>query len=244
MTNSGNIYNFRVEPQDVDFTLRSTIASIVDNVLNIAGVDAQRNGFGVDSLMKSNWSWVLSRIAIELDFRPGQFSGYTIRTWVNYDGRVLSTRNFVLADERGEVFGRVLSQWAMIDFGSRHPVDLRQLADSYTAVLSDEAAPCERPRKLTAVEADKTFEHRIVYSDIDFNNHVNTMRYLELMVDMLPIETFAIERPVRIDLHFIKESVYGQTLRVGYAERDNRSLFEIGTDDGTTVCRGSFEWRC
>ena len=42
---AGNVYDFRVEPQDVDFTLRATITSMCNCVLNTAGVDAQRNGF-------------------------------------------------------------------------------------------------------------------------------------------------------------------------------------------------------
>ena len=238
-----NVYNFRVEPQDVDFTLRAKIASLCNNVLNIAGVDAQRNGFGVDSLMKNNCSWVLSRLAVEFDRMPEQFTKYTIRTWVNYDGRLLSSRNFVLTDDDGEVFGRVVSQWAMINFETRRPVDLTQLAESYMAVLSDEESPCERPHKLTAVEATQTFEHRIVYSDIDFNRHVNTMRYMDMMVDMLPVEMFAEPKAVRIDLHFIKESVYGQTLTVGLKQQDNLSFFEIKSDDGAVVCRASFEWK-
>ena len=240
---TGNTYQFRVEPQDVDFTLRSTIAAMSNNVLNIAGVDAQRNGFGVDALMKNNCSWVLSRLAMEFDRMPEQFTGYSIRTWVNYDSRVLSSRNFVLTDSEGHIFGRVVSQWAMINFETRHPVDLRQLADSYTSVLSDEESPCERPHKLTAIEPEQTFEHRIVYSDIDFNRHVNTMRYMDMMVDMLPIETFSTPRPVRIDLHFIKESVYGQTLTVGLQQTGDLSLFEIKSDDGAVVCRASFEWK-
>ena len=33
-------YNFRVEPQDVDFTLRATIPSLGSAILNTAGADA------------------------------------------------------------------------------------------------------------------------------------------------------------------------------------------------------------
>lgn len=33
-------YNYRVEPQDVDFTLRATIPSLGSAILNTAGVDA------------------------------------------------------------------------------------------------------------------------------------------------------------------------------------------------------------
>lgn len=240
---SGNVYDFRVEPQDVDFTLRATLASMCNNVLNIAGIDAQRNGFGVDALMKNNCSWVLSRMAAEFDCLPVQFTEYSIRTWVNYDGRVLSSRNFEITDREGRVFGRVVTQWAMINFQTRRPVDLNELAEDYTSVLSDEASPCERPRKLHAVEAVETFEHRIVYSDIDFNRHVNTMRYMDLMVDMLPIETFAEPHSVRLDFHFVKESVYGQTLTVGFRPQGDTSLFEIKSDDGAIVCRAAFEWK-
>lgn len=240
---TGNIYDFRVEPQDVDFTLRATITSMCNNVLNIAGVDAQRNGFGVGQLMQKNLSWVLSRLSAEFDTRPEQYSDYTVRTWVNYDGRILSSRNFELADGSGAVFGRVVSQWAMINFETRRPVDLTELADSYMPLLSDEPGPCERPRKLHASVPEQTFVHKVVYSDIDFNRHVNTMRYLEMMVDMLPIESFAQPHSVRIDLHFIKESVYGQSLTVGLRQEGPISLFEITSDDGAAVCRAAFEWR-
>ena len=44
----------------------------------------------------------------------------------------------------------------------------------------------------------------MVYSDIDFNRHVNTMRYIEMMLDMLPVDMLTQEAPVRLDIHFLK----------------------------------------
>ena len=32
-----SLYNYRVEPQDVDFTLRATLASLGSSILNTAG---------------------------------------------------------------------------------------------------------------------------------------------------------------------------------------------------------------
>ena len=60
-------YNYRVEPQDVDFTLRATIPSLGGSILNTAGIDAHGKGFGVDALNADNHSWVLSRMAVEFD---------------------------------------------------------------------------------------------------------------------------------------------------------------------------------
>lgn len=121
-------YNYRVEPQDVDFTLRATIPSLGSAILNTAGVDAHGKGFGVDALNADNHSWVLSRMAVEFDSQPTQYTDYTIATWINEYGRVLSTRNFTLTDAAGTEFGRAVTQWAMIDLRSRSALDLSWVA--------------------------------------------------------------------------------------------------------------------
>ena len=216
---AGNVYDFRVEPQDVDFTLRATITSMCNCVLNTAGVDAQRNGFGTDTLLKNDRSWVLSRMALEFDLLPEQYTPFKIRTWINDGGRLLSVRNFLLMDDGGNVFGRVTSQWCMIDMVRRAPLDLSSVVELHRSYVSD------------------------VYSDIDFNRHVNTMRYIDMMLDILPIEMLAEHRPLRLDVHFIRESRYGHTLTVGYEQNGDVSLFEIKSDDGEAVCRAAIEWR-
>lgn len=239
---SGNVYDFRVEPQDVDFTLRSRLTAMCGNILNIAGRDAHRNGFGTETTMKENNSWVLSKMAIEFDYLPTQYEDYTIRTWINDSGRIISVRNFSLADGNG-VFGRATSQWCMINLSTRRPCDLTPILETCRQYVFDEPAPCEAPSRLGAVEVENTTEHRIVYSDIDFNRHVNTLQYIEMMVDTLPIEVLAEPHALRIDIHFVKESRYGQTLNIGSRHEADKWLFEIKDNDGAVICRAAFEIR-
>lgn len=236
-------YPFRVEPQEVDFSLRITLSALGSNILNIAGIDAHTKGFGVDALNKDNFSWVLSRIAFEFDYRPKEYVQYEIATWISDYGRMLSTRNFTLTDQTGVTFGRVVSQWCMIDLSRRTAVDLRAVAEQHNDAIVAEASPAEKPRKVPAVDAQPVLTHRVAYSDIDFNRHVNTMRYIEMMLDVLPVERFEQERPVRLDVNFLKESRYGETLSVAIVDSETESLIEIRSDAGTVVCRGAFEWR-
>lgn len=240
---SGNSYDFKVEPQDVDFALRARLAAMCGNILNIAGHDAHRNGFGTDALMKQNNSWVLSRMAFEFDCLPKQYDDYRIRTWIVDSGRIISVRNFAITNAAGEVFGRVTSQWCMINLDTRRPCDLTPVIENRRQYVFDEPAPCEAPRKLAAIEAESTVEHRIVYSDIDFNRHVNTLRYIEMMVDTLPIESLAEPHAMRLDLHFVKESRYGQTLTIGTRHEADCWLFEIKDNDGAVICRAALEVR-
>ncbi len=237
------VYDYRVEPQCVDFTHNATIEAIGNYLLNTAGTDAQRKGFGVDVLGSENRSWVLSRMAIEVDRRPAQYSDFRVNTWVNENNRLVSTRNFEAVDAEGNPFCRSVSQWCLIDFVKRVPVNLAELEPIYAPHVCDAPSPCDAPRKLRPVEPQVTTEHKVVYSDIDFNRHVNTMRYIVMMLDMLPIELMAENRAMRLDIHFIHECRLGQTLTVGYRQDDNLSQFEIATDDGSVACRAAIEWR-
>lgn len=236
-------YEYRVEPQEVDFTLRATIPSLGSAILNTAGIDAHGKGFGVDALNTDNHSWVLSRMAVEFDRLPVQYTDYTIATWISDYGRVLSTRNFTLTDAAGYEFGRAVTQWAMIDLASRAAVDLSWVGQAHADAIVDAPSPTDKPRKIREVNPSQSVEHRVVYSDIDFNRHVNTMRYIEMMCDMLPLGQLVSERAVRLDIHFLHESRYGQTLTVGCEQRDSAWLFEIRTDEGEVAVRASFAWK-
>ena len=236
-------YPFRVEPQEVDFSLRITLVALGGNILNIAGIDAHTKGFGVDALNKDNFSWVLSRIAFEFDYRPEEYVKYEIATWISDYGRMLSTRNFELTDQTGVCSGRVVSQWCMLDLSKRTAVDLRAVAESHNDAIVECPSPAEKPRKVPAPDAEPVLTHKVAYSDIDFNRHVNTMRYIEMMIDMLPVELLMQETPVRFDIHFLRECRYGQTLSVGYEQRGRTALFEIRSDEGTPAVRASIEWK-
>ena len=198
-------YNYRVEPQDVDFTLRATIPSLGGSILNTAGIDAHGKGFGVDALL---WTGILT-----------------------------------LSDAAGNEFGRAVTQWAMIDLQSRSAIDLSWVGDAHADAIVDAAPPTDKPRKIRAVSPTATAEHRVVYSDIDFNRHVNTMRYIEMMLDMLPVDMLTQEAPVRLDIHFLKECRFGQTLTVGCELRGRSALFEISADGAAAAVRASIEWK-
>lgn len=236
-------YRYQIATQNVDFTLRATIDSLGNYILNTAGNDAQGKGFGVDALSPMNYTWVLSKFVLEIDSRPEQFTDFNLTTWVNKNSRLVSTRNFELSDLSGNVFCRSLSQWCMLDYIRRVPVDLQYIESSYKNYICEAPSPCDLPLRLRAIEPDVVCEHKVVYSDIDFNSHMNTMRYIGLMVDMLDIELLKSNCPLRLDVHFMNECVYGQTLKVGMQTLENQTLFEVTRDDGVVACRASFIWR-
>ena len=81
----------------------------------------------------------------------------------------------------------------------------------------------------------------VVYSDIDFNRHVNTLRYVDLLFDAMPLEIIEKNKGMRLDIHFIAEAVYGDTLTVGYTTEENVWQFEISANGDKVLCRARIE---
>lgn len=234
-------YKYQVEPQDVDFTGRATLIALEAAVLDTANVDAKRQGFGLGELDKNTHSWVLSRMALEFDYMPVQYTKYDIATWVNECGRALTTRNFTFTDESGKQFGHSVTQWCLFDLESRTPVDLTPLGERIKLV--DIPSPIDKPRKVRNIEPTTIEERKVRYSDIDFNRHVSTLRYVNMMLDILPIDLLSIERGLRFDIYFMHECLFGDTLTIGYEQRGDTILFEIKSGDDTVATRASLEFK-
>ena len=236
-----SVFEYKIEPKYVDFTDRVSVSSICDLVLHAAGDDAHARGFGIDALAGNNYGWVLSRMAIEMDYMPVQYSKFTLHTWISDYNRLSSTRNFTLTDDSGREFGRAVSQWCMIDYATRMPVDMNTMAKAHEGNMVDAPSPCERPRRIGVVTSEPVVEHRVVYSDIDFNRHMNTMRYIDIIFDSMPIEVPEKLVGFRLDMNFMKEARYGDSLVLMAEERDDVRMFEYRNEAGDALCRMALE---
>ena len=234
-------YKYRVEPQNVDFTLRASVASIISYMLNVAGIDAHNKGFGVDVLQGQSFTWVLSRFAVDINRRPDQYDDISIDTWVNEFNRLSSTRNFRLM--RGDrCLAAAVSQWCMLNMETRQAVDMSLLRDVYERAMVAEESPISAPQRLRGVDVQKSVERPVVYSDIDFNRHVNTLRYVDMMFDNLPLERIEQNNGMRIDINFLAEARYGDVLAIGSIAEGDTYTFEISSD-GKTLCRAKIEFK-
>lgn len=237
-------YKYSVDPQWVDYTMRASISALTNVVLGVAGIDAKTKGFGTDTLNKEDYSWVLLRMASEFDYRPEQYSDFSVSTWVSDFSRMMSTRNFTLQDAEGREFGRVVTQWCMINLTTRRPIDMTapEVAKTYNNYIVDTPSPTEPPKRIGVVEPQTLHLRDVLYSDIDFNRHVNTLKYIDMMLDRLPIDLFSQNRGVRMDLNFQQECRYGQQLCICHQHNEECDLFEIKADEKTAV-KGRIEWR-
>ena len=82
-------YRFTVEPFHVDFTGHLFLGVLGNHLLNAAGHHSHNRGWGIDHLNERHYTWVLSRLSIELAEMPAQYEHVEVETWVEMVRRIV-----------------------------------------------------------------------------------------------------------------------------------------------------------
>ena len=202
-------YNFVAEPFHCDFTKHLFIGHLGNNLLNAADFHSNDRGYGVNYLNSVNKTWVLSRLSVELDKIPAIYEDFVVETWIDSVMRYFTNRNFKITNKDGYVYGYGKSIWAMIDTTTRQPVDILKTSNETISeyLETDYANPIKKSSRVK-LDDDLKLQQSILttYSDIDINGHVNSIKYIEHILDLFPIEYYKKYRIKRFDIAYIMKS--------------------------------------
>lgn len=210
-----DIYPIYIEPFHVDFTGRVFMGVLGNHLLNAAGNHSQKRGWGISALNENHHTWVLSRLSIEMIEMPRNYQHCQVSTWVESVMKLFTTRNFAIKDAEGNPMGYARSVWAMIDTETRRPCDLVTLYDGdlLNYVVSDEenVCPIEGHGRFRFRDAQLVRTLTTCYSDIDINGHVNSIKYIEHILNLFSRQQM--ERGIkRFEIAYKAESYMGDTL--------------------------------
>lgn len=238
-------YQFVAEPFHVDFTGKLTMGVLGNHLLNCAGFHAADRGFGIATLNDNHYTWVLSRLAIELERMPREYEHFIIQTWVENVYRLFTDRNFAILDAEGNPIGYARSIWAMIDMDTRKPADLLSLHGGQITdyICKDKECPIDKPGRIKVAQKELVGEHKALYSDIDINGHVNSIKYIEHILDLFPMEVFKEKRIKRFEMAYSAESYYGNVLSF-YREQTGNDEYdvEVMKNGAEVVCRSKVKF--
>lgn len=230
-------YSYDIEAQDIDFRRRVSLTSLTNFILITAGKNADENGFGLLELQSDNFTWVLSRLVIDMKRMPTENDSLTIETWIEKIGTAFTTRNFRIFDGKGFLIGHAASSWAVMDMHTRRSVLLDTLPAMHQFIVP-ESTPIGEPGRIPSVSGEVANSFRVKYSDIDVNNHANSLHYVEWLSDCFTPDFYQTHHIRRFEINFLKELTFGDSGEV-YRQLNGQVdyAFHIETYGKGTVCR-------
>lgn len=240
-------FPFCVENFHVDFSGRLFPSLLGNCLLNAAGRHAERRGWGVTELCREHRAWVLSRLCLEMEEMPQRFETVEIRTWVESVFKMFTNRNFAILRSDGTAYGYARSVWAVIDMETRRPCDLQTLygggLQQYVVPDEENLCPIAGHGHFRFRDAQKVRTLEACYSDVDVNGHVNSVKYIEHILNLFPGERYRSYRLHRFEIAYKAESYLGDVLGFWLQQpEENKFEVEVRKDNSDVVCQARVEF--
>ncbi len=222
-------YEFVAEPFHCDFSHHIFIGHLGNAMLNAADYHSNDRGYGMTYLNPIHKTWVLSRFAIEMDEMPMAYDKFSIETWVESAMKFFTSRNFAVVSPEGKVYGYGKSIWAMIDTDSRQPTDILAIHDGLIGDYIDKEKPCpikasSRVKMGEDAELVRTID--TYYNDVDVNGHINSVKYIEHVLDLFDLDFYKHHFLKRIDIAYVAETYQGDKLSFYVEEEPCKEMNE------------------
>lgn len=239
-------YEYEIKYQEVDGRKKLRLFNLENYLLEVAGTVADDLGFGIKVLHPRGLTWILTRMSIEMYELPTHNDHVRFETWIEGNAHMLSTRDYRIyvkeskdesqkSKDEWRLIGQCKSVWAVLDLQKREIVNIFD-EPIFDDCVDGEVIEMSRVRMTTIPEPTGCVLHKIVYSDIDYNNHCNSCRYLQAMTDAYMPDYYG--KRLRLDINYSKEALLGEELQTYYLVTNEGVQYQQKNDMGDTSCSG------
>ncbi len=243
--NNRNIdhFPFFAETFLVDSVGRVRATTLFNSMFSAANRHAETRGFGATGSL----GWVIARMAVHIERTPMQKEKLRIDTWIRNLYHGFTDRCVRMVDEDGNEVASMITTFAMIDLKTRSAADLN--GDIGLRIneckLPDEPLNLRRIPSINRTPIEEVnFKHRPQYSDVDINGHMNSIRYIDHILDALPIEYIKTHDLTDIVVAYMQEGSATEELSYGIKELEpDHYIAQVTKENGVAASRFELRFR-
>lgn len=194
---------------------------------DIAVLQSESLGVGLDYYEKENCAWVLYKWDVKIYKYPKFMDEVKIITNPNAYRKFYANRLFEVRGENNELLAEGNSIWIFLNTENKRPKPVPGIFGKlYGMDPENEIVEFTNPSPPEKSEYEKEFQVR--YYDIDTNDHVNNVQYVEWALEAIPMEIKSNCGLKRIKTVYKKEVNLGDRIK---------SEVEIKEDVKEILCR-------
>jgi acyl-ACP thioesterase len=223
-------YLFAIKTYELDFRKRIPPSILFRCLQESAENHAVAYEFDSETLLRKGLSWVLLKIHLVVDEYPVGRQDIIVETWPSGLESRYAHRDFLaFLPGRPDPIARGASTWVLLDVARNRP--------SVVANLLGPEHVVTRPRALENLFAPitpaggvvRTLSVTVRIADLDINDHVNNLHYVEWIVESVPEEVWRETTPAEIQVEFKRAVRHGETVRIDTFETGDAYAHRVST---------------
>lgn len=203
---------YEIHYYEVDSKLRCKLSSLINFICDVGTQQSEHLGGGMEYCTENNCAWVFYKYDIKINRYPMFGETVSITTQPIGFKKFYGLRAYFIRDEENNIVGEAQALFFLIDIKKRRPMRIQKEQYDIYGVDGDVDYDISMDKIERVDEEQYQKEFRIRYSDIDSNNHVNNVKYIEWATEAVPLDIVNSYIIKRIKVTFEKETKYGDTI--------------------------------
>lgn len=226
---------YTVGNRDVGSNNKASNKAMLKYLENIACRHSDEVGYGINTIEKTNVVWILLDWKFKVIERPTYGQTIKVRTWSRKMEKFYAYRDFEIYDEDENILAIATTKWILLGSDTRKiqriPEELPSKYKEETGkqVFEDEIEKVHEPKN-----SKEALKIKVRRTDIDINNHVNNLNYLDLAYEALPLEVYKQDiRNIRITYKHQTEPE--ETVSIYYTREEEKNIITIKTENNAEI---------
>lgn len=222
----------RISTYDADKNRNIRLSSILE--LQQESGDLQFRGAGLpyEVLFESGIVFVTSRLTVRMKQRPRLGENVKLTTWHRDNKRVQFYRCYTFEDQSGHPLIESITSFVIIDPVTHRPLRPKVFEQFGIPHQPGRTVSLPDPSKLSLPDGMAyTATRHILYSDIDYNGHLNNTVYADFLCDYMP-EQAKNKEIAQFSISFIAEALENDDIQIFTALENDTVWYQGKTDRG------------
>ena len=224
---------YQIKLSEIGKENKITNKAILGDLEDVGGIHSNIAGYGILDIQQTKLSWVLLDWKLKIIRRPKYSEKIKIKTWSKNAIKFYTYRDFEVYDENGQVIAIATSKWVLLDIDKGKIVKISdEVLNKYGPELEKSVFDISEIEKLQEPEDYiSEVEYTVKKSDIDVNNHMHNLNYLELANEALPEDVYNEQELNNVRINYKKEIKLGETVKCKYGFENNAHIVVIKSMD-------------
>lgn len=218
----------QIEISDIDYMGDYRIAHLLNRFSCIATENAQKLGLWNDK-MRDQFGWVVAKQTLHLE-KPIHHRDLIELSTIVQNGTMVTFPRYYFIKKEGQVIGHCSSIWTLIDIHKRRIIAPRRVGINVPFV--EHEFFLEEPQAIEMnLDMKEIMTRKVLYSDVDTNQHMNNTRYIEWAYDAIDINIHRDYFVSDLTIQYKKEIMPMEDVVIFVGERTQRYIVEGRNQD-------------
>ena len=177
-------------------------------------------------------AFILSKVYMRFYEPAHAYDDITVETWTGEESRGFTFYRSFCVKVGDKIIADALTLWCLVDTENHKLLPFTKFENNF---IDEPSLRVDMPRKIkfpSDIPLDFVGNRKIVYSDIDYNKHMNNTHYPTMLIDFLPEpEKFKVKE---LMLSFIKGAIYNDEIQIHRCFDNDTFYFKTLNSEGNT----------